>query len=236
MRNARTTSLRSVPSGRLAPALLAAAVGLAPLSGCVTTHTIAPDQLPSALESVQGKDQRRVVKGEDGKPVELPSPAHLRWVQVETRSAGDAQKFDAPVSAKLAADGLHVEGKDGARTYPLSAIRSLRVRHDDHKADTVGGVVLLSIGVTALVAATAVVIYDFGVYQPSCTEDCWPGFASLLFAAPAGVVGLGFGIPGVILTTRGVSGRGQPPKDLVARPTIPQLSVGPGSAVVTVPF
>jgi hypothetical protein len=62
------------------------------------------------------------------------------------------------------------------------------------------------------------------------------GVLSWLVAAPTGAVGLGLTIPGVILTTRGATGLGQAPKEHAVRPAIPEISVGPGSAVVTVPF
>ena len=238
MKNGRSKSPGSVPSCRMAPAILGAAVGLAPLLGCVTTHTIAADQLPAALESVPQVDQRRVVKGADGKPVELPSPSHLRWVQVQTGASEVPDEFRPPVSAKVVSGGLLVEGKGQSRTYPLSTLESVRVRHDDHKADTVGGAVLLSIGLSTIAAASLVVAYDFGAFGQWCAyeDECMRGLLSALVAAPVGTVGIGLTAPGIYLLSRGVGGFGLQPKDQTARSSTPQISVGPGSAVVTVPF
>jgi hypothetical protein len=233
MRKIQSSMLGSLPC-RLAPAIAGAAAGLASLTGCVTTHTIAPDQLPAALETAPGQDQRRIVRGDDGKPVELPSPEHLRWVQIETRSAEAAETFRPPVTAWLASDGLHVDGEEGARIYPPHTITSVRIRHDDHKADTIGGVVLLSVGVSWLASAAGFVILDF---TRGCQDDlCMTGLLSMVYGVPAGVVGLAFAIPGVILTVRGASGLGTPPQNQAARSAVPEIAVGPGSAVVTVPF
>jgi hypothetical protein len=240
MKNARLWLLGPLHPCRAAPAVAAAALGLSSMIGCTTTHTIAPDQLPAALAGAPEQDRRRLVKGEDGKPVELPSPAHLRWVQVQTDPSGEAQTFHPPVTAKQQGSALSVEGKDGQRTYPLSAITSVRVRHDDHKADTIGGAILLSLGTSFLVAGAAVAIWDAGRPDP-----CGPGellcfdrrglFAGLI-GIPAGVVGLGLAIPGAILTVRGATGLGKPPKERAAQQALPVVSVGLGRAALAVPF
>lgn len=95
---------------------------------------------------------------------------------------------------------------------------------------------MLSFGASALVAAAAVVIWDT---SRSCNVEDWcmEGLASALIGIPAATVGVGLTIPGVYLTARGTTGLGTPPrKELAGKPAVPEISVGPGSAVVTVPF
>lgn len=239
MRAVQSPARRPAGAGRQALTALGAAACLASLTGCFTTHTIAPDQLPAAVAPGPEKDQRRVVMGEDGKPVELPSPAHLRWVEIRSRSPGAKDAFVPPVSASVARDVLRVDDRESTGTYRLGDIESVRVRHDDHKADMIGGLVLLSFGTTFLAVAGTIVAVDFS--QPERRDDGLTfepkrGFMSALVGAPTGGVGLLLAIPGAVLTGRGALGLGQPPKERTGPPGGPLIAIGPGSAGVTVPF
>ena len=95
--------------------------------------------------------------------------------------------------------------------------------------------VMLSAGVLTLLGASAAVIYDFTQPEPHCEDPyCGRGYIAALIGVPIGVLGLSIAIPGVVLTARGARGLGAPP--LESASPVPRVSVGPGSAVVTVPF
>ena len=242
MENVRRGNRRSA-TGCLARFAVGALLGVAPLVGCTGTHTIPPDQLPVALDPAREPNRRVVVEGRGGQPLELPSRSHLRWVQIETRSAVGAQEFPAPVTANLTPGSLRVDGKGVSRTYDVSAITTTRLGYGGHDGDVRIGSILLATGLTLLAAAAAITIYDVTTYEERiscggesldiCLEAPWIAAG---FGAPIGTIGLGLSIPGAILLGRGLLWPELPAKGKGAWWSVPQVTVGPHSAAVAVPF
>jgi hypothetical protein len=117
-------------------------------------------------------------------------------------SSAGASRVAVPVE-RVDGEPVYVryDALDLANARPIGSNRVI-ARAPYRSGYRVGGPILIGIGTAALIAATAVISWDLS--QPcSAYTECWSGLVSGIVGLPLAVGGLGFLIPGAILTAQG---------------------------------